>query len=66
MMGILREDLRTFVVISRRILLRIRNVSDESCRENQNPHFMFSNCFPEYRAVYEIGRFQPFTGHEGP
>ena len=56
-MGILREDLRTFVVISRRILLRIRNVSDESCRENQNPHFMFNNSPPpENRAVYEITR----------
>jgi len=25
-------------------LLRMRNVSDKSCRENQNTHFMFNNC----------------------
>jgi hypothetical protein len=27
------------------ILLRIRNVSDKSCRENQNTHFVFSIFF---------------------
>jgi hypothetical protein len=26
-------------------LLRMRNVSDKSCRENQNTHFMFRNVF---------------------
>ena len=31
------------------------NVPDESCRENQNTHFVFSNFFFfENRAVYEI------------
>jgi hypothetical protein len=33
----------------------MRNVSDKSCRENQNAHFVF--CIPpppENRAVYEI------------
>jgi hypothetical protein len=30
-------------MISRWILLRMRNVSDKSCRENQNTHFMFIN-----------------------
>jgi hypothetical protein len=29
------------MVISRWILLRMRNVSDKSCRQNQNTHFMF-------------------------
>jgi len=24
-----------------------RNISDKSCRENQNTHFMFSNFFPK-------------------
>jgi len=42
------------VIISCRILLRIRNVSDKSCTENQNTHFMFSSYFFENRAVYEI------------
>jgi hypothetical protein len=34
----------------------MRNVSDKSCRENQNTHFVFSNffCLPENRAVYEV------------
>jgi len=31
----------------------MRNVSDESCRENQNTHFMFNNSIFENRAVYE-------------
>ena len=42
------------------------NVSDESCRENQNTHFMFSNVFSEKRAVYEImwkNTLQSRTGH---
>jgi len=32
----------------------MKNVSDDSCRENQNTHFVFSNFFFENRAVYEI------------
>jgi len=32
----------------------MRNVSDESCRENQNTHFVFSNFIFENRVVYEI------------
>ena len=35
----------TFITISRWIILRIRNVSSTSCRENQNTHFMFSDFF---------------------
>ena len=34
-----------FLTISRYILLRMRNFSDKTCRENHNPHFMFSNFF---------------------
>jgi hypothetical protein len=30
---------------SRWILLRMRNISNKICRENQNTHFMFSNVF---------------------
>ena len=36
------------------ILLKMRNISDESCRKNQNTHFMFNSFFPENRAVYDI------------
>ena len=30
-------------ILSRSFLLRMRNVSDKSCRANQNKHFIFSN-----------------------
>jgi len=35
------------MIISRWILLRMKNVLDSSWRENQNTHFMFSNFFPK-------------------
>jgi hypothetical protein len=35
------------MIISRSFLLRMRNVSDKSCRENQNTHFMFKVFFPK-------------------
>jgi len=44
--GTLHEELCTFMIISRRILLRMRNVSDKSCRENRNTHFIFHNFAP--------------------
>jgi len=43
--GTLHEDQYTLLTISRSVLLRMRNVPDKSCRENQNTHFMFSNSF---------------------
>jgi hypothetical protein len=51
--GTLREHLCTFM-ISRSVLLIMRNVPDEICRENQNAHCTFKNLFPENRVVYEI------------
>ena len=44
-MGTFHEVLSTFVIICCLILVRMRNVLDKSCRENQNTHFIFSN-FP--------------------
>ena len=46
----------SFVIISRLVFLRMRNVSDRSCRENQNTHFVFSKfpLPPKNRAFYEI------------
>jgi len=41
-----------FLIISRSFLLRMRNVSDKSCRENQNTHFVLI-FFKKNRAVYE-------------
>jgi len=39
-MHTLYEDLRKFMIISRSILRTVRNVSDISCRENENTfHF---------------------------
>jgi hypothetical protein len=32
----------------------MKHVSDKSCTENQNTHFMSNNFFSENRAVYEI------------
>ena len=46
----LRDDPYTFLVLSRSFLLRMRNVSERSCRENQNLHFMFSNVFANFVA----------------
>jgi len=34
----LHEDLWTFMIVSRWILLRTRNISDKFCRENQYTH----------------------------
>jgi hypothetical protein len=51
--GILREYLCTFIIISNSILLRMRNVSDKSCSENQNIHFMSNNFFSKNRAIYD-------------
>ena len=39
------EDQYIFLIISRSFLLRMKNVSDKLCSENQNAHFMFSNIF---------------------
>ena len=54
--GTLREDQYTFLIILRSVLLRVRNVSDKNCWENQNAHFMFNTLFFENRAIYEIMR----------
>ena len=43
--GTLHEDQYTFLIISRSIFLKMRNVSDEPCRQNRNTHFEFTNNF---------------------
>jgi len=43
--GTLHEDRHTFLIISRSVLLRMRNVSGKPCRENQNTRFVHSNLF---------------------
>jgi len=34
-----------FFITSRSVRLGMRNVSDKSCKENWNTHFVFSNLF---------------------
>jgi hypothetical protein len=43
--GTLDEDLCTLMIISHRMHLRMRDVSDKICREKSNTRFIFSNCF---------------------
>jgi len=51
-MGPLHEERYTCLIISRSILLRMRNISDKSCKKNTR--FVFTNFFLENLAVYEI------------
>jgi len=51
--GTLHGDQNTFLIMSRSVLLRLRNVSDKICKQNHNTHFVFSNIF-RYCTVYEI------------
>ena len=56
--GILQEDQYTFLIISFSILLRMRTVSDKSCRENQNTHFIFNNfCFKLFRLRDNVEKY---------
>jgi hypothetical protein len=43
--GTIHEDLCTFMLISRWILLRMRNVSDKCYRENKKTHILCSETF---------------------
>jgi len=43
--GNLHGDQCSVLIISRSLLLRKRNNSDKSCRENQNTHFTFNSFF---------------------
>jgi hypothetical protein len=47
--GTLQEGPYTFVIVSHSILHKIRNVSDKSCRENQNTNFKFN--FGNYLSI---------------
>jgi hypothetical protein len=41
------------LIISPSALLRMRNVSDKNCRENQNTHFTFNYFVYKSHVVYE-------------
>jgi hypothetical protein len=47
----LGTDICAFVVVSLSVLLRMRNVSDESCRENQTTHCTYSKSSPPLKTV---------------
>jgi hypothetical protein len=40
-------------IIYRSVILKIRNILERSCRENQNTHFMFNN-FPKLCRLWKI------------
>jgi hypothetical protein len=44
----------TFLILSRSLIRRMKNVLGKLCGESQNTHFMFNNFFFENRIVYEI------------
>jgi len=54
MTGTLHETNIYFLSHFDHFFLRMRNVSDKSCRENQNTHFMINNVVIEDLAVYEV------------
>lgn len=49
--GILHVGLSMFMKGSDWILLRVRNASEKSCRENHKTHFMSNNLSPKVRVV---------------
>jgi hypothetical protein len=53
-MGTVHEGLYASMIIYRLILLRLNNVSDKSCRETHNEHYMFSNFSFENLAVCAV------------
>ena len=58
--------------ISRSFLLRMKNVSEKRCRENQNTHFILNNFFfskilhftTMWGKVVELGRHHDNMAHE--
>ena len=53
MTGTLQDEYQyTFLIIPRSILLGMRNVSSNSCWENQNTHFVLNNFF--FRKSYSL------------
>jgi hypothetical protein len=60
-----RGGLCTFMIISRGVFLSIRNISDISCRENQNTHFVLDSLFlSENVAVYD--KMRKYTKNTKP
>jgi hypothetical protein len=49
----LQEDTCKFMIIPRWTPLKMRNVSDNRCTENQKTHFLCNHFFPENRVLYK-------------
>jgi len=55
----MKTNVRFIFITCHSILFRMRNVSDKSCRENQNTHFVFRTLGPFFSqniVVYVIKR----------
>ena len=53
--GTLHEDVYSFMIKSRSIILQMRGTSDKMCRENYNMHFIFNNfCCAFYGKMWKI------------
>jgi hypothetical protein len=53
MAGTLREDVCSFMMTYGLIILRMRNVSDKSCRENQNTFCVQYTFFPKIYHLWD-------------
>ena len=52
-MDTLHEDRYTFPTVSPSVFLRMKHISDKSCRETWITHFMFNNTFfPKSRRLW--------------
>jgi hypothetical protein len=56
-MGTTREDHYRFGFISRSLFLRMRNISDKSCRQNKNTHFCSVTFFKKIIYTYIYTHF---------
>jgi len=53
MTSTLHEDVCKFMLMCRKVLLRMRNVADKKFRENRNTFFLFDNFF--YKVLPFMG-----------
>jgi hypothetical protein len=55
--GTLYEDRYPFLIISSSFVLRMRSVSDKSCRENENTHFVINNFFKSWLLWNNVEKY---------
>jgi hypothetical protein len=53
-MGTSREDLSIFMMLLRSLLLRMRNIVNDICRDNQITRLRAITFFYEHRAFHEM------------